>query len=241
MPVHVRKPGPESAFAMGYTALYLGYLCLRQEGELSHWLTLVALPFVGVWLIRSRRRSRTSLGAALGSVGLARSRLTRGLGTAVVVGALLQLVQLANRHQRAALGEIIASGEIVYLLPLAFVLLLVTAAFAEEFFFRGVLQTRLTALCRSSLWAVLITSVLFALYHFPYTYFDPGWPSAGKPVDALVLALMNGIPGGLILGWVFVRAKGNLVAPIITHAMIDVIPAMRLVQALLAGDAGTAA
>lgn len=237
----VRKPVHESVFVLGYTALYLGYLCLRQEGELAHWLTLVVLPFLGLWWIRSRRRSCTSVGAALGSVGLARSRLTRGLGPAIVVGAVLQLIQLANRHQRAALGEIIASGEIVYLLPLAIVLLLVTAAFAEEFFFRGVLQTRLAALCRSSLWAVLITSVVFALYHFPYTYFDPGWPSAGNPADALGLALMNGIPGGLILGWVFVRAQGNLVAPIITHALIDVIPAMRLIQALISGDPEVAA
>jgi membrane protease YdiL (CAAX protease family) len=232
VPDHVRRPVAESVFALGYAALYIGYLCLHREGELTHWLTLVGLPFLGVWLIRSGRRSWASLGAALGSVGLARSRLTRGIGTAVVVGVLLQLVQLAGRQQREALRELVVSGAIWYVLPLALVLLLVTAAFTEEFFFRGVLQTRLAALCGSWLWAVLITSVVFALYHVPYTYFEPGWGSAGRPVDALVTALANGLPGGLILGWVFARAGGNLLAPIITHALIDVVPAMRLIESL---------
>jgi membrane protease YdiL (CAAX protease family) len=220
---------------LAYSAVYLGFLLVRQEGELAHWLTLVVVPLLGLWWMRSRRRSCRGLRATLGSVGLARSRLLDGVGTAVVVGLLLQLVQLAGRPQREALGDLLVSGRFLYLLPLALVVLLLTVAFTEEFFFRGVLQTRLASLCRSWPWAVLISSILFALYHFPYAYLEPSWPSAGKPGHALGLAFVNGLPGGLILGWVFVRSGGNLLAPIITHAMIDLIPAMLLLQRLVTG------
>jgi membrane protease YdiL (CAAX protease family) len=218
-----------------YALVYIGYLFLRQEGEVTHWLTLVALPFLGLWWIRYRCRTRRSFCATLGSVGLMRSRFLRGLGTAVTVGLLVQLVPLVNRHHRAALGELLSSGQILYLLPLALVLLLVTVACTEEFFFRGVLQTRLAALCRSSLRGVVITSVLFAFYHLPYAYLDPDWPSVGNWGHALGVAFANGIPGGLILGWVFVRSRGNLFAPVLTHAMIDLIPAMLLLERLLSG------
>jgi membrane protease YdiL (CAAX protease family) len=39
--------------------------------------------------------------------------------------------------------EIIRSGPVLYLFPLTIVLMLLTAGFTEEFFFRGFIQTRL--------------------------------------------------------------------------------------------------
>ena len=218
-----------------YTAIYIGYQFLHPESEFSHWLTLVLLPLIGLWLIRSRRRTWRSLRATVGSVGLVPSRLRDGVGTALVVGLLLQVLPLLGSRQREALAELISTGQILYLLPLALVFLFLTAAFTEELFFRGVIQTRLAALWGSWLWAVLITSVLFSLYHVPYAYLNEHWPSAGKLGHAVGLAFLNGMPGGLILGWVFVRSRGNLVAPMLTHAMIDLIPAMLLLQRLVTG------
>ncbi len=82
---------------------------------------------------------------------------------------------------------------------------------------------------------MLITSVLFSLYHVPYAYLNEHWPSAGNFGHALGLAFANGLPGGLVLGWVFVRSRGNLLAPMLTHALIDLIPAMLLLQRLMTG------
>ncbi|MHC5007932.1 MAG: lysostaphin resistance A-like protein [Planctomycetota bacterium] len=213
-----------------YTLLYLGYLFLHPESEFAHWLTLVMLPLLGLWLIRSRRNSWRSFRVTLGSVGLVPSRLRDGVGTALVVGLLLQILPLLGRSQREALADLVASGRVLYLLPLALVFLLVTVAFTEEVFFRGVLQTRLAALWGSWLWSVLTTSVLFSLYHVPYAYLNEHWPSAGNLGHAVGLAFLNGLPGGLVLGWVFVRSRGNLLAPMLTHAMINLIPAMTLLQ-----------
>jgi membrane protease YdiL (CAAX protease family) len=231
----------EAELALGYTALYLGYLFLYPENELAHWLTLVVLPVLGLWLIRSRRRTWRSFRATIGSVGLVPSRLRDGVGTALVVGLAVQILPLLGRPQREALGELVASGRILYLLPLALVFLLLTVAFTEEVFFRGVIQTRLAAWWGSWLWPVLITSVLFSLYHVPYAYLNEHWPSAGNFGHAVGLAFLNGLPGGLILGWVYVRGRGNLLAPMLTHAMIDLIPAMVLLQRVSWGPAEAAA
>ena len=57
--------------------------------------------------------------------------------------------------------------------------MMLTAGFTEEFFFRGFLQTRLEVLTRSRVAAVLLASICFGLYHLPYAYFNPAWPSAG--------------------------------------------------------------
>jgi membrane protease YdiL (CAAX protease family) len=236
-PRRSRRPRAEAVFVLVYAVLYIGYLFARQEGELAHWLTLVALPLLGLWWMHFPRRTGRSLRATLGSVGLVPSRLRDGVGTALAVGLLVQVLPLLGRPQREALGAIVASGRILHLLPLALMFLILTVAFTEEFFFRGVLQTRLAAWWGSWLWPVLITSVVFSLYHVPYAYLNEHWPSAGNLGHAVGLAFVNGLPGGLILGWVFVRAGGNLLAPMLTHAMIDLIPAMLLLQRLLHGGA----
>jgi membrane protease YdiL (CAAX protease family) len=123
----------------------------------------------------------------------------------------------------------------VWLAPLAFVLLVGTAAMTEEVLFRGILQTRLTALFRSSLLGLIAAAFLFGLFHFPYALLDPGWPSMGDHVRALQLAMANGVFGGLVAGAVFIRARGNLLAPILVHAFVNIIPAMLSLESLLAG------
>jgi membrane protease YdiL (CAAX protease family) len=239
-PRRLPRPRRETGFVLVYTACYIGYLFLHPESEFSHWLTLVLLPLLGLWLIRSRRHTFKSLRATVGSIGLVPSRLRDGVGTALVVGLLLQVLPLLGSRQREAVADLISTGRILYLLPLALVFLLLTVAFTEEFFFRGVLQARLAALFGSWLWAVLITSVLFSLYHVPYAYLNEHWPSAGNLPHAVGLAFLNGLPGGLILGWLYVRGRGNLLAPMLTHAMIDLIPGMMLLQRITWSSAGAA-
>jgi membrane protease YdiL (CAAX protease family) len=115
------------------------------------------------------------------------------------------------------------------------VLLLGTVATTEEVFFRGIMQTRLAARWRGPFRALLLTTAAFTLYHVPYAYLNPSWPSAGDLPAAARLALANGVIGGLALGFVFRRSGENLIAAIGLHALIDLIPATRLVARLLDG------
>ncbi|NLD49569.1 MAG: CPBP family intramembrane metalloprotease [Clostridiaceae bacterium] len=49
-----------------------------------------------------------------------------------------------------------------------FVLVFIFNAIPEEFFFRGILQSRLERIIKSPVTTVLLSSVIFALYHVPY-------------------------------------------------------------------------
>jgi membrane protease YdiL (CAAX protease family) len=221
----------EAGLALVYFLLYMGYLFLNPESELGHWLTLVALPLALLILYQRRVWDNWSLEKTLTTVGLERGSLTRGLVWAIPLGLGVSLVlQLLLSSNVDAFRELITSGRFLYLLPLALVLLLLTAGLTEEFFFRGVLQTRLAALLRSNVLAILVVSVLFGLYHLPYAYLNPHWPSAGDLGAAFQAAMVNGMLGGVVLGAVYVFARGNLLAPVIVHALIDLFPAMTQIR-----------
>ncbi len=221
----------EAWFALGYYAIYMVYMFLRPESDVMHWLSLVLLPLLLIYLYQRFTSSGWSLRSSLSTVGLRKGNLRTGLVWAIPVGLGLSLIiQLFLSSNREAFREILTSGKFLYLAPLALVLLLLTVGVTEEFFFRGILQTRLAALLRSNVLAVLATSILFGLYHLPYAYLKPSWPTYGDLGSAFIAAMSNGILGGLILGGVYVLARSNLVAVILVHALIDVFPAMTQIR-----------
>lgn len=227
VPAPAREPA-EAGFAALYFCLYFAYLWAHQEGEALHWVTLVLLP-LGLLAWSRARGSGLQWKPLLESVGIARGRLGSGLRLALLVGLLLCLVQLGLSNKKAEMVAALSSARVLYVYPLGLLLLLATAAFTEEFFFRGVLQTRLQRRLRSTAVAVAITALLFGLYHLPYAYLNPRWPSHGQWGAAFSMALGQGVPAGLILGAVYVRARGNLLAPVVTHALINSLPATVLV------------
>jgi len=209
----------------------MAYMFVHPEGELLHWLTLVVVPFSLIFVYQRLTSTDGSLRSSLGTVGLRRGNLTTGLVWAIPLGLGLSLaMQLLLSSNQEAFRETITSGRFLVLAPIAFAFLLATVGFTEEFFFRGVLQTRLAALFNSNVAAVVVVSALFGLYHLPYAYLNPSWPTNGDLGAAFKAAMFNGILGGVVLGVVYVRAKGNLVAAIIVHALIDLFPAMTMIR-----------
>lgn len=112
----------------------------------------------------------------------------------------------------------------------ALVFLLFTTGWTEDFVFRGVLQGRIAAWTGSPWTAALITSPLLGLYHLPYAYLNPHWPSHGDLAWAFRLAMFEGTLGRLVLGVVYLKARGNLLACVVVHALIDVLPAMPMIK-----------
>ena len=226
--VSVEQPilAKESLFAVCYFAAYIAYLCWRLENEFLHWGSLVLLPLGLIFLHRTIKGAPSPFAESLGSVGLRRGNLATGLLTAGLVGLLLSLLQIFLSRDRGKILELIQSGKAFWLFPVVFAVMLLTAGFTEEFFFRGVLQTRLAALIRSNFWAVIVVALLFGLYHLPYAYLNPRWPSHGNWPHAIKLAFGQGVPAGIILGWIYVRSKSNLVACVVTHALINSLPGM---------------
>jgi uncharacterized protein len=126
------------------------------------------------------------------------------LSIPVLVGA--QLVQIAL--QRAGLsgpapssgtGMPAGPGEIL----LAFVLVVVVAV-AEETIFRGYLILRFGSLLRSRAWAVVLSSVIFAIGH--------GYEGGA----AVVTIGLTGLAFALVYVW-----RQSLVAPIVMHFVFD--------------------
>ncbi|MCK5650709.1 MAG: CPBP family intramembrane metalloprotease [Gemmatimonadetes bacterium] len=211
-----------------YFCVYLAYLFVSYESELLHWLTLVALPLALVFLLRrgeARRRSEV-----LASFGLRKGRLLRGMGWALLMGGALGLFQLGFSRYGDAIRELVMSGKALFLLPLTFVLMMLTAGFTEEFFFRGFLQTRLEVLTRSRVAAVILASICFGLYHLPYAYFNPAWPSAGDWGAAWISAMGQGVPGGLLLGTLYLVSRRNVLACAVLHSLINALPAMTMIR-----------
>jgi membrane protease YdiL (CAAX protease family) len=219
----------EQWLAPSYFLLYLAYLFWRQESELLHWVSLVAIPVFLVMAL-ARERPRPSWVSILVGFGLRRGNLARGFVLTLVLGVALGLVQVFMSRSGPAALEAFETGRAFYLLPLTFVLLLFLAGFTEEFFFRGFLQTRLEALFKSKIWALAITSFFFGVYHLPYAFSNPNWPSAGDWGAAWGASLGQGIPAGLIFGGLYLYTRKNLLACIVLHALVDAFPAMGMIR-----------
>ena len=112
------------------------------------------------------------------------------------------LVQLVQ----AQLGPVLASRS-----PAVLAVLSILAGTAEEVLFRGVVQQGLGHLLPDGV-ALAVTSILFGLAHFL------------TPAYALLAAA-----AGLYLGTLFLL-QGNLLVPIVTHALYDFVALTYLVR-----------
>lgn len=210
----------EAWAALVYFVLYLAYLTVTLESELLHWVTLVALPVAIVTLLRPR--SMRAARSVLDSFGLRRDTLRRGLGVALLLVVVIGVFQgLGGSVHGQQIRDMVRSGRVLWTLPVAFVAMLATAGFTEEFFFRGFLQTRLTRLTQSRVAGWLGSALLFGVYHIPYAYLNQNWPSHGDPGAAVAAAMGQGGIAGVILGGLYLASRGNLLACVVLHAGIN--------------------
>ena len=227
----------ESAVALAYFAAYLAFSFSSPGSEVRHYLTLVGIPFVLVILLRVGDPMTRKPVWVLSSFGLRRGNLRTGILWALAIGLALGLFQLTQRRAGPEAWELIRTGKALYMFPIAAAFGLATAGFTEEFFFRGFLQTRVESLSRSPLIAVLATTIAFGLYHVPFAYLSPNWPTTGDLSAAFGVAMIEGGLGGLILGGAYVLWKRNLLACIVLHGMIDAVPIMTMIK--FSGPGGT--
>ena len=215
----------EVLVVLAYFGLVLAMEFARLDGEWMRWITLVIVPLALMSLLA---RTAPRPGGVITSVGLARGHMRDGLGLAIAVGVVVSPLFLLTAPKAGEVLRSVMTGRIFFTLPIAIVLLLLTAASTEEFFFRGVLLTRCRSWLGSDWLAICISAVCFGLYHLPYAALDLG--QRGGILPSWLDAFGVGTAGGLVLGWVFVRARGNLVASIVAHALMNALVATTVVH-----------
>ena len=100
------------------------------------------------------------------------------------------------------------------------------AGLCEEFLFRACLQSRLTAWLRSPVVAIVATSLLFGLAHWPGLYLRggagvDGWSTDPIQVAAFTVATLS--PLSVALGLLWARSR-SLLLIVLVHGAIDALP-----------------
>jgi len=93
-------------------------------------------------------------------------------------------------------AEPIRSGEfsgveLMVGMPLAFIWLFIEVGLVEEFFFRALLQDRISVLTNSTSWGIVLASLLFGLAHAPGMYFREAGTIEGLGENPSVIATIS--------------------------------------------------
>lgn len=96
---------------------------------------------------------------------------------------------------------------------LMFVSTILTVAIPEELFFRGILQHGLDQMINRRWLVLLAVSFLFGLMH---------WNNADDLTTKIAYTALATL-AGVFYGWTYRRSGNNLLAPVLTHALVDTI------------------
>ncbi|MFT3681719.1 MAG: CPBP family intramembrane metalloprotease [Ferruginibacter sp.] len=120
--------------------------------------------------------------------------------------------------------------QVIIAAPLCFLYLFFDAGLIEEFFFRGLLQSRMGVLLKSKTGGIIVSALIFGLVHAPGLYLR-GAESEGMEEQmpflfwtAYTVAYMS--IAGIFLGVVYSKTK-NLWLVMAIHAMVDLIPNLK--------------
>jgi len=112
--------------------------------------------------------------------------------------------------------------------PLTLAWVTLEAGVVEEFFFRVLLQTRISAAIRSELGAIVLTSLAFGLIHAPGLYLRTSLMQEGLPPHpSLLMAIGYSIvitsSAGFLFGVLWARTR-NFAVIVVAHGIADLLP-----------------
>ena len=113
-------------------------------------------------------------------------------------------------------------------LPLCLIWLLLEVGLVEEFFFRALIQSQLSAAFKSEVSGVVLMSLIFGLAHAPGFIFRHAGELEGlgpqpSALDAIAYSIVVLAVSGVTFGVIWARTK-NLFALMLVHAAGDLLP-----------------
>ena len=144
--------------------------------------------------------------------------------SALMVGLVAALNSIFETLAATGLSSVQIAGWIA----VAWLWMSVEAGLCEEFLFRGLLQSRLTAWFGSAAWSIVAMAVIFALVHVPGFYLRGG-EAVAKQAQTLpqIIALTIGAicPIALMFGVLWQRTRSFLLV-VVVHGAVDAMPAV---------------
>lgn len=127
----------------------------------------------------------------------------------------------ATREHKFSLTQLMKA------IPLCFLWLFIEVGLVEEFFYRAIIQSRLTSYFKSAWAGILMSGLIFALSHLPGLYLRGGESEGiNHPLSIWFWAcycIANMSVAGIALGIVWWKTK-NLYLVMALHAIVDLLP-----------------
>lgn len=233
--IEVKRPALESVAVLLYLVLYavlfLGFGMTAARGAFpegpAQELTVMGLKLSAHVILPALLL--VLLGARLAPLFQAGLKGRKFWRTLIVLGAIiLGLLCVISPSLNNIAATNAAPSLLAWAAPVSFIWIAIEAGLSEEFLFRAVLQTRLSAWFKSAWAGVFVTSVLFGLAHAPGLFMRggpgvDGWSTDPLQVIAHTIAVLS--PMGLLFGLIYARTK-SLLLVVLLHGLVDVLPNM---------------
>ena len=112
------------------------------------------------------------------------------------------------------------SWKIIIYLPLSILYMLITAAFWEEFFFRGIIQNSILKLTNNASISIFLSALFFSIYHIPMRYLNVKSEYYGDLLSSIAGTINEQFIMGLFLGLVVYKSK-NIWHGIWLHSILN--------------------
>lgn len=141
---------------------------------------------------------------------------------------LLVFQSVAGRGLKDITDAHVAGDTLLFGMPFVFLWLMLEVGVVEEFFFRALLQSRLSAALKSEVGGIVVASLLFGLVHAPGLYLRTGVTQEGLSANpSLFMAIGYSVVitsvAGFFLGVLWARTR-NFLLLVLVHAATDLLP-----------------
>jgi membrane protease YdiL (CAAX protease family) len=234
LPYEVRAPKPETAtlllylvplaafIAYGFNAIHRWVPAEPADSLAILAAKLAVFVVIPAWLFVTR------FGYKLGELALTSTKTSHMLVFVGMAFVLLAFQSVAGRGWKDILEEHVPSETLLFGTPFVFLWLMLEVGVVEEFFFRVLLQSRLSAAIRSEFGAIVIMSLLFGLIHAPGLYLRTGVTQERLSANpSLLMAVGYSIVitsvAGFFLGVLWARTR-NFLLLVLVHGAADLLP-----------------
>jgi membrane protease YdiL (CAAX protease family) len=234
LPFTVKQPGRETRLLLLYMLPLIAYLAWGRNASV---LTTLPEPRQSIAILAIKLLLFVAIPAAMLSLtcGYRWRELfvfagaSRHLWPALWMSAAIIAFQcVLGRGLTEIRHSGFAASTLVLATPLLYAFLLLEVGLVEEFFFRVLLQTRLSAWLKSKMGGIVGMALLFGLMHAPGLYYRSGATQEGVGAHpswlvAIGYSVVITSVAGFFLGVLWMRTR-NLLLVMAVHAAGDLVP-----------------